>query len=256
MTTSLKNIQQSVEEKFKSVWRKKLGCHPNDELHEPCGNHSKDIKHFLVQLSSKDLPTRFGAVFALARMGDAISPMLHAVLECDTWDQTQLGVIEVLKRMEDPRSVPVLRRVLQRSDDRERLAVFRGLRWVGKDPECFLDGLEDSSWEVRREAVFALCDLRMPKLRFLIACMTNDPHQLVRGAAVNALGIIGSSDDVEFKQLVSNALDDPSEWVRAMAVWMVGRFGIRGFERQVARTVARGGESVVVQAKRTFPKMF
>ncbi|MFO7594787.1 MAG: HEAT repeat domain-containing protein [Desulfocurvibacter africanus] len=179
------------------------------------------MQRLVERLGSHELAIRYSAASALIGYGTACVPLLHALLEQQTWDQRQLEAISVLNRLGDQCSAPVLHRALSRDLEHERLAVLRGLRGLCGDQSCFLDALEDPAWEIRREAVFALCDLRQPQLRFIVASMAQDPHPLVRGAAINGLGILGTQGDLDLEIVIANALEDRSEWVRSMAAWSV-----------------------------------
>ncbi len=178
-----------------------------------------EMQRLVARLGSPEMAMRYSAASALIGHGTACIPLLHALLAQQTWDRRQPEAISVLNRLGDQCSVPVLHRALGRDADHERLAALRGLRGLCNDPSCFLDALEDPSWEIRREAVFALCDLNQPRLRFIVAGMAQDPHPLVRGAAINSLGILGTQGDLDLERIIAYALEDRSEWVRSMAAW-------------------------------------
>jgi HEAT repeat protein len=184
-------------------------------------SQKEEMQRLVERLGSPEMAIRYSAASGLIRLGLACLPLLHELLRQKTWDRRQTEAVYVLNRLGDQRSVPVLRRALNRDADHERLAVLRGLRGLCSDQSCFLDVLEDSFWEIRREAVFALCDLRQPQLRFIVASMAQDPHPLVRGAAINGLGILGTQGDLDLEIVIANALQDRSEWVRSMAAWSV-----------------------------------
>lgn len=204
-----------------------LSSSPDAQRHEPEAPGPRDpaqkdeLRHLVERLGSPEMAIRYSAASALIEHGTACIPLLHALLEQQAWDRRQPEAIRILNRLGDQSSVPVLGRALGRDKDHERLAVLRGLRGFCSGQSCFLDALEDPSWEVRREAVFALCDLRQPHLRFIVANMAQDPHPLVRGAAINGLGILGTQGDPDLKNVITKALEDSSEWVRSMAAWSI-----------------------------------
>lgn len=238
MSTRVKNIQQSVGEclRHQEQAPKQSVLVPRDAA---AGRGA--LRH-LQRLGSRDIAIRYHAARALLSLGAVCGPLLHEFLAADVWDRRHLEAIEVLKRLQDPDSIPVLRQALRRDVARDRLAAIRGLRWLLCNPSVFLDSLEDACWEVRREAVFALAELRQPKLRFLMAGMTRDPHPLVRGAAVNALGMLGTMSDPELEAAVLRALEDRSEWVRSMGAWAAGHLGLESCREALADVLIRGGE--------------
>lgn len=204
----------------------------------------EELLCLVERLGSRDTAVRYSAASALVRHGNACVPLLHELLDQEIWDMRQIAAIDVLNRLGDLRSVPILRRALSRAEDHARLAAIRGLRRLCCEPGCFLDALEDPCWEVRREAIFALCDLHQPRLLSLVANMARDQHPLVRGAAINVLAILGDRGDADVSSAIETALEDRSEWVRSMAVWSVGHLGLRRHAVTMARTLMRGGDMV------------
>lgn len=174
----------------------------------------------VARLRDPDLPVRHVAAMRLAKLGSGVVPLLLPILRKGEWTRQLEAAFDVLKQLGSQRTVPEVAALLDASSEHVRLASLRTLRWLSNDPAIFTPALTDLNWRVRREAVFALIELRREDLATLFESMLRDNHAKVRAAAANALGILGLSN---YTHALIQLLDDPASIVRNMAVWSLSR---------------------------------
>ncbi len=176
------------------------------------------IEQSIERLGHPDMAERYLAGSALCRVGDAALSALLDVLHSKPWGTRQDAALEVLKRMENTNATFTIRRLMDSKDDRIRLGGIKALRRLSETPEAFLKALQDSNWEVRQQAVFALSDIGRQDFLEPIAALLRDEHYIVRSNAANALGRLRHPS--ASKHLI-DALQDEESRVRSMAIWSI-----------------------------------
>lgn len=173
------------------------------------------------RLQDDRLHVRQTTAMRLAGLGPGVIPLLEPVLRGGCCLHEIDAALETLKRLRDARSIPITAALLASPSEDIRLAALKTLRWLTDDPDTFLPELSDPYWRIRREALFALLELRCDGLMRVIEAMLRDGHAAVRAAAANGPGII--RDESAIPALIE-LLDDPAKPVREMAAWSLGRF--------------------------------
>ena len=100
------------------------------------------VERQLPALGDPVLHVREMAISAVVRLGVEAAPLLWPLLDAPTWGRREIAVVDVLKRLGDPRSLPVLEGWLLRGDAVQRLHAIRGLRWHHGGHEPFVAALD------------------------------------------------------------------------------------------------------------------
>lgn len=179
-----------------------------------------EARQCLERMEDRTFHVRYAAAMRLVGFGPGVIPLLLPVLR-DGRDLGQLdAALDVLKQLGDPRALPEVASLLDSTSERIRHAALRALRWLADDPVVFTPALADPWWRIRREAVFALVELRRENTGALLEPLLRDIQPMVRAAAANALGILGQSRHV---RALVELLDDPAANVREIALWSLKR---------------------------------
>lgn len=178
----------------------------------------------MERLQDDRLHVRQTTAMRLAGLGPGVIPLLEPVLRDGCCLREIDAALETLKRLRDARSIPMTAALLASPSEDVRLAALKTLRWLTDDPDFFSPALSDPYWRIRREALFALLELRCDGLMCVIEVMLRDGHAAVRAAAANGPGIIRDENAIP---VLTELLDDPAKPVREMAGWSLGRFDRR-----------------------------
>lgn len=199
---------------------------------------NRDIRGLISLLSDPDYMIRKRAADSLGRIGTrAISALNYRAGHGEVMDR--LGVVEALARIRDPKSIPVLTKILLKDPSNE-------MRWIAAialgevgDPNpipVLLAALKDHDKYVRYGAVLALEKLgwqpenSSDRLKRLVAFQEwsaipgigevpvetlmkyfDDPDPKIRASIVTLLGILG---DPRAEQICERAMSDPNPDVR------------------------------------------
>ena len=167
---------------------------------------------------------------ALAKRGKASSAeKVQRAAEGDRSMDEKMAALNALLQMDAERAVPILRKVLQRTDDgTEELrkhALFLLAQHSGQESTDLLLGAarQDPSTEVRKTAVFWLSQTDNPEaVRLLEDVLRNDPNLEIRKSALFAISQTG---DERAREILRAVATDPgqSTEVRAEAIFWIGQ---------------------------------
>jgi len=167
---------------------------------------------------------------ALAKRGKASSAeKVQRAAEGDRSMEEKMAALNALLQMDAERAVPILRKVLQRTDsENEELrkhALFLLAQHSGQESTDLLLGAarQDPSTEVRKTAVFWLSQSDNPEsVRLLEEVLRNDPNPEIRKSALFAISQTGDAKARETLRAVATDKAQSTE-VRAEAIFWIGQ---------------------------------
>ena len=181
------------------------------------------IQELIKDLSHKNEDIRWGAAFALARIGTPAVDLLIPALD-DKDSVVRLRAAWALGRIGDPRAVVGLISALRDGDwaVRMRAAEALGRLRAIKALDALMLTLRDEKPEVRRHAIGALTLIADPASADRLGDALKDPDWRVRMGAALALTAIGdpkslgylqtaTCDENEFVQRIANAITRKKE---------------------------------------------
>ena len=177
----------------------------------------------LDALTDADPYVRAGALLALPRFGDAVTPQVEAGLK-DSTPLVRRAAAAALGRL-GVKAAPPLFEALKDSDDmvtEQAKQSLLALRVTKADSPIFLalttDKLKDNSKVVRQGAALVLGRFKRDGVTPLLRAVVADPDADVRYMAAYALDDIGVPAQEAFPTLVTVARKDAEERTRNMAI--------------------------------------
>lgn len=177
--------------------------------------------------ASPNVEMRFGALFALERIGDARSYPVILELTKDPEDHLRWWALHILGEVGGERAIPALiETLLEKEDQPDTWGAADGLVEVGEPAmPALIEAMETASDEKRAIASHALSQIGDERPIPHIAKLLNDRNPSVRMAGIESLEILAEekSETVrqECIQLIESALADQHEDVRKTAEYSI-----------------------------------
>ncbi|MCS6927400.1 MAG: HEAT repeat domain-containing protein [Candidatus Binatia bacterium] len=178
--------------------------------------------------TEKDPSVALAIARALAAAGDKRGMSYLRAKLGDSKEQVRDAVVGLLGTLDDPRVIPMLRAVF-RSDPSIMVRTTAAASLARfKDPQglpLLQQALDDADFRVRLGAAIALSRMDYATAKPLVVKALASQDPLVR---TNAFKVIGDAADRSMTRVVAEAVPrEPDRYVKAQAVWVLGRIGDR-----------------------------
>ena len=186
-------------------------------------DREKHIAGLVQDLGHRNEDVRWGAAYALARIGGPAVPALIAAMQ-DRDSVVRLRAAWALGRIGDPGAIDGLVLLLRDGDwsVRMRAAEALGRLRAKSAVDPLVHALRDENIDVRRHAIAALGQTADPASADRLGAALKDPDWRVRMGAALALTAIG---DEKSRGFLASAQGDENEFVRKIAISAAGETG-------------------------------